>query len=232
MARRFHVEQVRPGQNRLGRDASHHAKTVLRLQPGDAVELFDDAGHTGRGTILKIDGDTIVAQIDDVATAVAGIAVHIASAVPKASRADWMIEKLSELGVSRFTPLATERAVVLPEGTGKRDRWRRIAEEAARQSGRAGVMEIDPLTKLDAVVSAGRGWFCSTAPPADPLLQALANQPNPVTLLIGPEGDWSPGEIARMKAAGWQPVTLGGTILRVETAAIVAAVLAMNIKQD
>jgi len=144
VARRFHVEQVHPGENRLGRDASHHAKKVLRLKTGDEVELFDDAGNTGQGTILESASDTVIVQIQVQAHASSVGAgshnVHIASAVPKSSRADWLIEKLSELGVTRFTPLSTERAVVLPEGTGKRDRWQRIAEEAARQSARVGVI--------------------------------------------------------------------------------------------
>jgi len=221
---------VKPGENRLGRDASHHAKNVLRLEPGDAVELFDDAGNVGTGTIIDSPISEVVVRVDaqSHAAGAGSPAIHIASAVPKGNRADWLIEKLAEIGVARFTPLATERAVVLPEGTGKRDRWLRIAEEAARQSG-ASVMKIDLLTPLDKVMAGEPGLFGATAPPAVPLLQAIENSQAsdaPPPILIGPEGGWSDAEISKMQSRHWQAVTLGPTILRIETAAMAAAVIA------
>ncbi len=221
------------GENRLGHDASHHAKKVLRLKTGDAVELFDDAGNVGQGEITNDASDGLIVRIDTQAHGKPAVGfepspVHIASAVPKSSRADWMVEKLSELGVARFTPLATERAVVLPEGVGKIGRWQRIAEEAARQSGRVGVMAIDPLTRLDKMLAGEPGFFGSTASPAVPLAGAIAAAVSPVTILIGPEGGWSDAEIARLLAAEWRAVTLGPTVLRIETAAIAAAVIAMS----
>ena len=228
MARRFHVEQVRPGENRLGRDASHHARIVLRLQPGDEVQLFDDGGNIGSGTILDVPSDDVIVRVAAVEKAHAARAIHIASAVPKGNRADWMIEKLAEIGVSRFTPLATERAVVLPEGTGKHDRWVRIAEEAARQSAGAGVMKIDLLTPLDRVLEGAPGVFGATAPPAEPMLQAIATAEQPPTILIGPEGGWTDAEVAKMTKRNWRAVTFGPTILRIETAAMAAAVIAMQ----
>jgi 16S rRNA (uracil1498-N3)-methyltransferase len=232
VARRFHVERVQSGRVTLDRASAHHAKKVLRLQSGDAVELFDDAGNVGAGTILPASGNAVFVQVDSVAAVTESVApaVHIASAVPKGSRADWMIEKLSELGVARFTPLATERAVVLPEGAGKRGRWERIAEEAARQSARAGVMRIDPLTPLDRMLAGPPGVFGSTRPPAEPLTGVLARLAAPPVVLIGPEGGWSEGEVDRLARGGWTAVTLGRTILRVETAAMAAAVVATMIR--
>ena len=227
MARRFHVDQVHPGENHLGREASHHAVNVLRLGTGDAVELFDDTGNTGQGEITSTNDSAVTVKIDTIKAHASSVGIHIASAVPKGSRADWIIEKLSELGVTRFTPLATERAVVLPEGTGKRDRWQRIAEEAARQSARPGVMQIDPLTPLDRVLEGQPGFFGSTATPAHPLSSVLGHA-GEVTILIGPEGGWTDGEIARMTAKGWRAVTFGPTVLRVETAAIAAAVIGVH----
>lgn len=229
MARRFHVEHVLPGENRLGSDASHHAKKVLRLEVGAEVELFDSAGNVGRGTIVNDSSSELIVNVHTQAHASgAGLTpIHIASAVPKSSRADWLIEKLCELGVTRFTPLATERAVVLPEGTGKRDRWQRIAEEASRQSGRAGVMSIDVLTPLDKLLTGAAGVFGSTQPPAEPLAALVSRDATPPTILIGPEGGWTDNEIAKMTTAGWRAVTLGPTILRIETAALTAAAIVM-----
>lgn len=230
MARRFHVPEVHVGSLTLPPESSHHAKKVLRLKVGDAVELFDDAGDVGQGVIEDLSGNLVVVRVDAKARQDRpGVDVHIASAIPKASRADWMIEKLSELGVSRFTPLATERSVVLPEGSGKRDRWVRLAEEAARQSGRAGVMKIDPLTRLDQVVDAGAGIYCSTEQESLPLGEVIGQlQLSPVRVLIGPEGGWTEREIRLLQARDWQPASLGRTILRVETAALVAATLALH----
>ncbi len=229
MARRFHVEQVRPGDNRLGADASHHAKKVLRLQVGDEVELFDSAGTVGQGTIISDNNGELIVNVTQAHASDVGVrSLHIASAVPKSSRADWLIEKLSELGVTRFTPLSTERAVVLPEGTGKRDRWQRIAEEASRQSGRAGVMAIDLLTPLDKMLIGEPGLFGSTRPPTDSLAAIVSREPAIPTILIGPEGGWSDGEIAKLTTAGWRAVTLGPTVLRIETAALAAAAIVMG----
>lgn len=230
MARRFHVPEVHVGSLTLPPESSHHAKKVLRLKVGDEVELFDDGGEVGQGVIQDLSSNLVIVRVDSKAHASGvGIEVQIASAIPKASRADWMIEKLSELGVSRFTPLATERSVVLPEGSGKRDRWNRLAEEAARQSGRAGVMKIDLLTRLDQVVDGGVGIYCSTEQPSRPLREVIGRmQMTPVRLVIGPEGGWTDKELRLLQARDWQPASLGTTILRVETAALVAATLALH----
>jgi 16S rRNA (uracil1498-N3)-methyltransferase len=230
MARRFHVPQVQVGSVTLPPEPSHHARNVLRLKVGDTVELFDDTGDVGQGVIEDLTSNLVIVRVETKARAQgAGIEVHIASAIPKASRADWMIEKLSELGVARFTPLATERSVVLPEGSGKRDRWLRLAEEAARQSGRAGVMKIDPLTRLDQVVDSGAGIYCSTEQQSLPLAEAIGRlQLSPVRLLIGPEGGWTDKEIRLLQARDWSPASLGSNVLRVETAALVAATLALH----
>ncbi len=228
MARRFHVSAVQVGRICLDVASSHHAKSVLRLQVGDAVELFD-AASTGQGVIDGFDGSrvwVIVSQLAKASTATRP--VHVASALPKGSRADWMIEKLSELGVARFTPLVTERAVVVPQGVSKLARWQRLAEEAARQCERAGVMQIAPPTPLDELIAAGPGIFCSTDPAAPALawVASQAQQAGELILAVGPEGDFSPAEFAAFKLADWRAASLGRTILRVETAAIVAAVLA------
>jgi 16S rRNA (uracil1498-N3)-methyltransferase len=155
--------------------------------------------------------------------------ITIAAAVPKGERADWMIEKLSELGCHRFIPLATERSVVLPEGKNKHDRWTRIAIESAKQSRRAGVMQIDPLTPLaDAAHddTPSLKLVLSTDTTAQLIIDALRASPNTLTLFIGPEGGWTDEELTLFSTKNIPGVKLTSTILRTETAAIAAAAIA------
>jgi len=137
-----------------------------------------------------------------------------------------MIEKLSELGVAAFIPLATARSVVHPQGQGKRQRWERIATESAKQCRRAGVMRIEPLTDLvEAIKSVARSWYLSTGE-AKPISQMLQTVTGSLSVFVGPEGGWTGQEIEAFESQGLAAVALTSTILRVETAAIsVAAVL-------
>lgn len=210
---------------------AHHARDVLRMEEMTAVELFDDGGQAARGR-LKFDGNRGASVLVEAleAAETQSFQLTIASAVPKGERADWMIEKLSELGVSRFIPLETERSVVHPGGKNKKERWERLAIESAKQSRRAGVMRIDDLMPL--AVAMGPGWFLATetatetgtAPIRDVVRDFGSKE---VRLFIGPEGGWADGERRAFDAAGLTGVRLTDTILRIETAAIAAAALVM-----
>jgi 16S rRNA (uracil1498-N3)-methyltransferase len=230
MTRRLHVAELSTGLLRLDERQSHHARDVLRLPLGGQVELFDNAGHAAQATIVSLEG-SVELRIDEMRAAEhTGLRWTVASAVPKGNRADWMIEKLSELGTWRFIPLATQRAVVLPEGRGKRSRWQRIAEESAKQSRRSGVMRIEELTELATLLDheSAPAWFFSTSNGAARVADAagtLALDAEHLLLLIGPEGGWTVQEEQAMRARGLTAVALGTTILRVETACIAAAAI-------
>lgn len=216
----------------LSQREAHHARDVLRLEPGAVLELFDDAGATARAIIVSCDGAGVVIHVDELAThpPAGDLAVRltVASAVPKGDRADWMIEKLSELGVDRFIPLAAARSVVLPEGKNKRQRWKRIATEAAKQSRRRGVMRIDELTKLDEAlrdaIATGSCCYLSTSDGAKQVLEFFART-SMTTLMtfVGPEGGWTDEEIERFDTRGAVALKLTSTVLRVETAAVAIA---------
>jgi 16S rRNA (uracil1498-N3)-methyltransferase len=226
-ARRLHVPSLHPGTIELPEGEAHHARDVLRLADLATVELFDDAGQVARGW-LRFDGNRGASvAVEEVRSAAEGLfQLTIAAAVPKGDRADWMIEKLSELGVSRFIPLATQRSVVHPAGTSKRQRWERLAIEAAKQSRRAGVMRIDELSPVESAMDAG--WYLSTDPGALPIGDLLrAYQGNQLRLFIGPEGGWTEDEKQAFEAAGLTAVGLTDTILRIETAAVAAAAVVM-----
>ena len=234
MLRRVHVPSVQPGEISLDAGQARHARDVLRLESGATVEVFDDAGTVATGELV-IAGRDVIVRVDarDVTRAAGdALAWTIAAAVPKGERADWMVEKLSELGTTAFVPLATARSIVLPEGKNKRERWARIATEAAKQSRRAGVMRVGELMTLDAVLtdlagtSNATGWYFSTAADAKPVGEAADALPpgtRSIIAFIGPEGGWTDGELSRFAAAGLTPVRLTATVLRVETAAVAAA---------
>jgi 16S rRNA (uracil1498-N3)-methyltransferase len=224
------------GQITLDEAQSRHAVDVLRLASGTEVEVFDDAGRVATAELViedEVDVSVRVTEINDAASArgAAVVPLTIVAAVPKGERADWMVEKLSELGVTEFIPLAAARSVVLPEGRNKRERWARLATESAKQSRRAGVMRIGELTALDAMLQqfkqpdAAAGWYFSTADDARPLASLLAElEPGRrVIAFIGPEGGWTPDELARFAAGGLTPARLTPTVLRIETAAVAAA---------
>jgi 16S rRNA (uracil1498-N3)-methyltransferase len=205
---------------------ARHARDVLRLPPGTTVELFDDAGRCAGGVIVEAEpGGGLRVEVVSPPRARVGASLTIGAAIPKGDRADWMVEKLSELGVARWIPLLTARAVVSPRAdSNKSARWRRIAVESAKQSRRTGVMCIDDPTDLSALLqSQDRGQLVVLSPEAAAPLVGTVATAN-ATLLIGPEGGWTETELSQMQAGGAMTARLTGeTILRTETAAIVAA---------
>lgn len=231
MVRRLHTPTLSVGQISLDPAQARHARDVLRLKEGDQVELFDDAGAVAVGTLLFLGPKDVAARIDRLNPPPSsdGLRLIVASAVPKGERADWMVEKLSELGVAAFIPLTTERSVVKPEGKNKRERWARIATESAKQSRRAGVMRVEELQPLADVVRNNRpAYYLSTSTGAKAIWEALSVAKEfELTLLIGPEGGWTDAETLLFADAGIGGLRLTDTILRVETAAIAAAAVAL-----
>ncbi len=220
---------LRIGDIALDAASAHHARDVLRLANGTGVDLFDDGGATAAGILLHDGAGPVMVRVERIEQSNHGKSLQwtVASAVPKGDRADWMVEKLSELGAAAFIPLATARSVVHPEGKGKRDRWMRIATEAARQSRRVGVMRIEELTPLSAAVqkaTEGVAWVMATETPGVPIAEVIASARDAATLtvFIGPEGGWTDHEIEIFNNAGVVAVRLGATILRIETAAVAA----------
>lgn len=226
--RRLYADRVTVGTMDLSPEQTRHARDVLRLKLGGSVEVFDSAGRCGAGVIVALE-PLIQVRIESILEQKSmAIDLTIASAVPKGDRADWLVEKLSELGTTRWIPLQTSRSVVHPEGSGKLDRWNRIAIESAKQCKRVGTMQIDHLTPLARLLATGPlpGYFGSTVPGATSLLSQSI--PSPCLVVIGPEGGWTSDEETAMTHAGLFAVTFGSTILRIETAALAAAAMVMG----
>jgi len=236
VARRFHVPSLSIGEIPLDQAQAHHAREVLRLADGTSIEVFDNGGSVACGTLVFSGQNEVSIRVDriDSSEQTDAIRITVASAIPKGDRADWMVEKLSEMGVWSFIPLRTERSVVKPQGTNKYERWARIATESAKQSRRQGVMRIEELIALTPLIERWKQiddapvLYLSTAPEAQPILTAMndAMRARELLLLVGPEGGWSGAELESLEASGATEVKLTRTVLRVETAAIAGALAA------
>lgn len=219
-------------------DAHRYLTRVLRLRAGDSVVLFDGAGTERTATLRDVGArQARLALGPRRAAGGGGARVTLIQGIAKGDRMDWLVEKATELGVYRIAPALTERTVARPEaGAGRVRRWRTIAAEAARQSGRADVPTIDePAAFADHLAGLGAEgaptprfvlWEETREPSLRAALAALTSPPTALTLLVGPEGGLSRAEVTSAEAGGFVAVSLGSRILRVETAALSALTLA------
>lgn len=238
---RFHcpVPLVPGTELELPAAAARHVQ-VLRLQPGSVITLFNGEGGEHSATILRMGRSDVAVHLDShqAVEREAGRRVHLALGMPANERMDWLVEKAAELGVAGIQPLHTAHSVLRLSGeraTKKQGHWQSVAIAACEQCGGNRVPEVLPVADLAAWLrqapGAGPAWLrcvLSLADGARPLAEVLkAAAPGaPVLFLSGPEGGLSPSEDAAARAAGFVPVTLGPRVLRAETAALAALVLA------
>ena len=227
MADRFYTpDPLGPGEYILVGAEAHHLAAVRRLGPGQSVVLFNGDGHEYPAEILTTGKRAIVLNILRVQAAdrERPFPLVVAAALPKGDRADFLLEKLIELGVTRFVPLVTARSVVHPKESVVA-KFTRAVIEASKQCGRNRLMTIDPPQRWQTFV--GRGdlpnarFLLHTAVGAS----ALPRVVGPVAVAVGPEGGFTPEEVEQGLAAGWQVASLGPRTLRVETAAVAAAAI-------
>jgi 16S rRNA (uracil1498-N3)-methyltransferase len=241
---RFFVAQALPGVATSGvvlslSDADlHHLHTVLRLVPGDRVVVADPAGREAEATLVDVSAARVTADIDEPVRRPPRPHVVLVPAISRRERMELAVQKATELGVSEIWPLLTERCVVRldQERSARRgERLRLIAQEAAKQSQRADVPHVrEPVTIGGFVADAGR--FDVVLVPWEEassgglgigaaLDAAGAAADASVAIVIGPEGGLTEAEVAALEAGGGVVVTLGATVLRTETAGIVAVAL-------
>ncbi len=210
----------------------HHLKDVLRLKKGAVIQIFNGQNQEADTVIESIQEDGIKVSVQSVRQAIVqNFKLVLACAVPKKDKFEWIIEKCTELGVEKIIPLKTQRGQVvfpLEKMPAKLARFEKVAINAAKQSNRLMVPVITPMTELKDVLAhlnpQGLHLFPSMNDHPrhikDVLLKAQSNLP--VTIFIGPEGDFTPQEAEAALKAGCVPVSLGDTVLKVETAAIAA----------
>ncbi|HEX8710192.1 MAG TPA: 16S rRNA (uracil(1498)-N(3))-methyltransferase [Pyrinomonadaceae bacterium] len=224
----------------LASEETRHLRDVLRLKAGDEVFVFDGAGREYRCTVEECRRDSTTLKL------CAGVApahresplgLTLAVALLKGEKFDLVVQKATELGVARIVPVLTKHADVRlrdeTDAARRLARWRRVALEAAKQSGRALVPQVAaPLALASLLGAAWAGdaeWRVIFAERGGRTLSAemaaLHTRPHVLTALVGSEGGWAEEELALALDAGWSAVTLGGRTLRAETAAIAVAVL-------
>ena len=213
-------------------DAARHLK-VLRPKDDEEIELFDGKGKWRVYSFRsgKDSASPLLAASQTSQTPQTSQTLTLFACVTKGSRWDWTIEKATELGVTRIVPVISDRTIVrIPKGerAAKRERWMRIAEDAARQSDAKWLPEICEAVDFRDALPLVRETTCFigalTDPPSPPLAKAISSlvpHPSSLSVFVGPEGDFTPEELSSLMAIAI-PTSFGPTILRAETAAIFA----------
>ena len=212
-------------------DDARKLVVVLRKRTGDQIEVCDSGGRAYLAT-LRVDGDEVRALLTSELAGAPRPALELvlAQGVPKGAKMDFIIEKATEIGVSRILPFTSERTQgTVAERAGKLERWRRVARAAAQQCGRSDVPAVEAPVEWVAVCALMPEVDVGLVPwelaPREPLrlrLPGLLEAARSVLIAIGPEGGFSHAEVERARASGAVAVSLGHRILRTETAGIVA----------
>ena len=218
-----------------------HICKVLRLGEGDPVSLFDGEGREYQASIFRITQKKVILSLKGDAAPVlpeSPVEIILGVALLKASKFDWLLQKVTELGVSEVVPFSSSH-VVPRWGAGqtgsRRDRWGKITTEAAKQCGRASIPRIHPLHSFEEVLAFDWGQATKVLlwekEKAGSLGETVAHS-SKVFVLVGPEGGFSDQEALRAQAAGFQPVRLGPRILRAETTGVAIVALLQFILGD
>lgn len=227
MSERFYVNlPLAPGPFLLDGPEAHHLATVCRLRPGSEVCLFNGDGHEYPARISQVARRAITLEITGVDRPERELPFFLEAAapLPRGDRSQFLVEKLTELGVTIFVPLICERSVVHPRD-GKREKLERHVIEASKQCGRNVLMRVaEPRSWEDYVSHRNAEETRILAHPYQAGdLAATTIDAARIRLAVGPEGGFTDAEVAMATANGWRSVALGPRILRVETAAIVLA---------
>jgi 16S rRNA (uracil1498-N3)-methyltransferase len=199
-------------------DEAHHGRSVLRLKPGDELRLADGAGLAGVGTVHAVERHAILVQIPKVEVVPDSPAsqLTVALAPPKGDRLADVVRGLTELGVGAIRFLDCERGERMPSNG---ERLVRIAAEALKQCRRGRLPQVGPQVDIPGLAGLGGRLIVLDRSGAAP----DTGSPQPTTLVIGPEGGLTSGELAALNGMGAASVRLAGTVLRIETAACAAA---------
>ena len=230
MARFFLSPEAWGAQALLGGDEAKHAAQVLRLRAGDRITVFDGRGRSAGAEILDVSKSELrLALGQEILAPRLEPEICLAQAVPKGKTMDLIVQKAVELGVTTIQPLITRNTVVQVDGDDaprKSAKWQRVALEACKQCGQDLLPQVLPVRDFASWVAGSDGdlkVIASLLPGARPLREVLRDagpgSTGRVTLLVGPEGDFSAAEGLAALEAGFVPASLGSIVLRAETAA-------------
>jgi 16S rRNA (uracil1498-N3)-methyltransferase len=243
--RRWIADEVTGNTAALVGEHAAHLSRVLRAEIGQEFDIATEAGIR-RGTIISISDDRVEFTLGEesrLTSRNSAPKITLALAIFKFDRMEWAIEKCTEIGVARIIPVIARRSDAhLAAASAKRhERWQRIVRQAAEQSRRSAPPEISAPIKLKELT--GGGVLTAGITDRVVLAESLADaredvrlgnilrsqsSPGEVALAVGPEGGWADEELTWFSETGWIAASLGGTILRAETAAIVATALALD----
>ncbi len=241
---------IREGRAELAGGVAHQIRNVLRLRPGDTVELLDNSGFVHVARLVTVSKEGVAAEIVERRRSNSEPSVELVlyQALMKGQKMELVLQKGTEIGVTRFVPVLSERCVSRPSAADldrRLERWQAIVREAAEQSGRAVLPPVAGVERLDEACRSATGgglalmaWeeeqalgigavMRESLPPSPPAGEGVEGNRPRVSLLIGPEGGFSPREAQLAREAGVRIVSLGPRILRAETAGLVAATLVL-----
>ena len=220
-------EQISQGTVELGAEETRHLRDVLRLRIGDEASVFDGRGNEYLCTVDEVSKKAAVLHVVrkiDAASPESPLQIIVAAAILPGEKFEITVQKAVELGVYLLQPLYTLRCEVKPGGGSRRtERWRKIAVESAKQSGRARLMEIaEPVAFAEFIASSALAVDVSkiffSEREGSSFSEIVPNER--MIAVFGPKGGWDDAELVAAKDAGFTIVTFGGRIMRAETAAI------------
>ena len=234
---RFYIapENWNPDALVLSGSEAHHARDVLRMKRGDKLVLFNGRGREITAEIVDPGrGEIHLRKLHEAETQPLRCRITLGQAIPKGKNMDLIVQKAVEIGASEIAPILSDRTVVqvdLESAGQKQAKWQQVAIEAAKQCGQNWLPQVRAPRKLSEFFSENAKFdlqlIGSLQSDAQHLKKILADYssehrhlPASVLMLVGPEGDFTPAELALARSRGCRPITLGPIVLRVETAAI------------
>ncbi len=232
--RRFFVnppKEESPDQFSFDREETRHIQKVLRLSVGDEINVFDGLGNEYRCIIQEFRNNNAYARVVtrvEPTSPESPLDLTLAVALIKGDKFDLVIKKAVELGVAELVPITTIRSDVKAKNVKRKlERWQKIIVEASKQSGRATLMKISEPSDFDCAATTAEGSkILFSERGGDGFSKLLTKEK--ITAFVGPEGGWDDSEIEFARKNEIQVVTLGGRILRAETAAIAVSALLQN----
>lgn len=231
MATRLRVplSPIAEGRLELAETTARYVFRVHRLEKGDRFVGFDpELGIEADGEVIDPERRSVILSSPRRSTSIAGRRITLVQALAKGDKMDSIVRDATELGATRIGPAIAERSVALHSGKGAVERWRRIALEAARQSGRGDLPVIDAPAPLAAIsremANESERRFALVVDASRPFGLALEGAPSTTSLAIaiGPEGGFGPTDLEHLDGAGFERVRLGSFVMRAETAAAAA----------